>query len=114
VQGEPREGNGDLHERRQAVDHSRGPTPTPLAHVSEPNNNQRANRGANANPDADTPPLFRRVSKNLAAAAMLLRGCLEPATSEERRVCQQLKALLEAAATQQEESSASRQHSDCG
>jgi hypothetical protein len=31
---------------------------------------------------------------------MLLRGCLEPVTSEERRVRQQLKALLEAAAAQ--------------
>jgi hypothetical protein len=30
---------------------------------------------------------------------MLLRGCPEPATSEERRVRQQLKALLEATAT---------------
>jgi hypothetical protein len=30
---------------------------------------------------------------------MLLRGCPEPATSEERRVHQQLKALLEATAT---------------
>jgi hypothetical protein len=29
---------------------------------------------------------------------MLLRGCPEAATSEERRVCKQLKALLEAVA----------------
>jgi hypothetical protein len=40
---------------------------------------------------------------------MLLRGCLEAATSEEQRVREQLKALLEAAAAQQAESSASRQ-----
>jgi hypothetical protein len=46
------------------------------------------------------------VSQNLAVAAMLLRGCPEAATSKERRVRQQLKALLEAA-TQQAESSAS-------
>jgi hypothetical protein len=59
-----------------------------------------------ANADADAPPLFRRVSQNLAVAAMLLRGCPEAATSKERRVRQQLKALLEAA-TQQAESSAS-------
>jgi hypothetical protein len=45
---------------------------------------------------------------------MLLRGFLEPATSEERRVRQQLKALLEAAAAQQAEGSVSRQRSECG
>jgi hypothetical protein len=39
---------------------------------------------------------------------MLLRSCPKPATSEERRVHQQLKTLLEAAAAQQTESSASR------
>jgi hypothetical protein len=49
------------------------------------------------------------VSQNLAAAAMLLRGCSEPATSKAQRVRQQLKALLEAAAAQQAESSTSRQ-----
>jgi hypothetical protein len=49
------------------------------------------------NADTDAPPLFRRASQNLAAAAMLLRGCPEAATSKERQVCQQLKALLEAA-----------------
>jgi hypothetical protein len=38
---------------------------------------------------------------------MLLRGCPEAATSEERRVRQQLKMLLEAAAVQQAESYAS-------
>jgi hypothetical protein len=37
--------------------------------------------------------------------AMLQRGCPEPATSEEWRVRQQLKALLEVAAAQQAESS---------
>jgi hypothetical protein len=42
-------------------------------------------------------------------AAMLSRGCPEAATSEERRVHQQLKVLLEAAAAQQAESSASEQ-----
>jgi hypothetical protein len=45
---------------------------------------------------------------------MLLRGCPEPATSEERQVRQQLEALLEAAAAQQAESSASRQRSERG
>jgi hypothetical protein len=66
------------------------------------------------NPDADARPLFRQVSPNLAAAAMLLRGCREPATFEERRERQQLKALLEAAAAQQAESSTSRQRSERG
>jgi hypothetical protein len=32
----------------------------------------------------DALPLFRRASQNLTAAAMLLRGCPEAATSEER------------------------------
>jgi hypothetical protein len=45
---------------------------------------------------------------------MLLCGCPEAATSEERRVRRQLKALLEAAVAQQAESSASRQHSERG
>jgi hypothetical protein len=45
---------------------------------------------------------------------MLLRGCPEVATSEERWVSQQLKALLDVAASQQAESSASRQHSKRG
>jgi hypothetical protein len=101
VQGEPCEGNGNRRKRRPAADqpHDRAPTP--------PDNNRRANEGANA--DADAPSLFRRASQNLAAKAMLLRGCLEPATSDERRVRQQLKALLEAAAAEQAESSASRQ-----
>jgi hypothetical protein len=45
---------------------------------------------------------------------MLLRGCSEAVTSEERRVRQQLKALLEAAAAQQAESSASLQRSERG
>jgi hypothetical protein len=74
-------------------------------------NDRRANKGANvdanANADADAPLLFRRASQNLTAAAMLLRGCPEAAASEERRVRQQLKALLEAAVEQQAESSAS-------
>jgi hypothetical protein len=76
--------------------------------ASEPDNNQRTDAGENANPDADAPPLFQRASQNLAATAMLLLGYPEPATSEERRVRQQLKALLEAAVAQQAESSALR------
>jgi hypothetical protein len=52
--------------------------------VPEPDNDRYANGGANVNPDSDAPPLFRRASQNLAATAMLLRGCPEPATSKER------------------------------
>jgi hypothetical protein len=84
MQGEPHEGNGDRRERRPAAYQPRRHAPTPPARAPEPDNNRRANGGANANPDADAPPLFWRVSQNLAAAAMLLRGCPEPTTSEER------------------------------
>jgi hypothetical protein len=80
---------------------------TSPARAPKPNKNQRADEGANVNASADAPPLFRRASQNLAAAAMLLRSCPEPATSEERHVRQQLKTLLEAAAMQQAESSVS-------
>jgi hypothetical protein len=66
------------------------------------------------NTDGDAPPLFRRASQNLTAAAMLLRSCPKAATSEERRVRQQLMVLLEAATAQQAESSASRQRGRAG
>jgi hypothetical protein len=112
VQGKPREENGNRRERRPAADQPRGRAHTPPARASESDNNRRANRGANA--DADAPPLFRRASQNLAAAAMLLRCCQEPATSEEQRVREQLKTLLEAAVAQQAECSASHQCLKCG
>jgi hypothetical protein len=107
VQEQPREGNG---EHRPAAEQLRARALTPLARGRTRDNNRRANEGANvdANADVDAPPLFRRASQNLAAAAMLLRDCPEAATSEERWVHQQLNALLEAAA-QQAERSASRQ-----
>jgi hypothetical protein len=38
--------------------------------------------------DIREPPLFKRASQNLAAAAMLLHGYPEAATPEERRVQQ--------------------------
>jgi hypothetical protein len=103
--GQPREGNGDRRECRPAADQPQSCAPTPPERGPAPDNSRRANRGANvdANADADAPLLFRQASQNLAAGAMLLRGCPEPATSEERRVRQQLKALLEAAAVQQAE-----------
>jgi hypothetical protein len=114
VQGEPHEGNSNRRERRPVTDQPHGRASTPLARGPAPDNNRRANVGANANANADTPPLFRRESQNLADAAMLLPSCPEPTTSEERWVCQQLKALLEAAVAQQAESSASRQCSERG
>jgi hypothetical protein len=79
-------------------------------------NNRRANEGANVdtNADADASPLLRRASQNLTVAAILLHGCPEAATSKERRVRQQLKALLEVVVAQQVESSASCQRSERG
>jgi hypothetical protein len=112
VQGEPHKGNGDRREPRPTADQLCGRVPTPPARTLEPDNNRRANGGANAN--ADAPPLFRQASQNLAAAAMLLRGCPEPTISQERRVREQLKALLETAAAQQVENSASRKRSERG
>jgi hypothetical protein len=111
---EPREGIGERRERRPAAEQPRALTPTPPARGPTRDNNQRANEGANidANADADAPLFFRRASQNLATAAMLLRGCPEAVTSEERRVRQQLKVMLEVAAVQQAESSASHQHSE--
>jgi hypothetical protein len=90
VQEEPREGNGDRRERRLTTDQPHGRAPTSSARGPACDNNRRANEGANvdANTDADAPPLFRQASQNLAVAAMLLRGCPEAATSEERRVRQ--------------------------
>jgi hypothetical protein len=116
VQEQPHEGNGERCERRLAADQPRVRAPTPPARGPTCDNNRRANEDANvdANADVDAPPLFRRASQNLAAAAMPLRGCPEAATFEERRVHQQLKALLEAVAVQQAESSVSRQCSERG
>jgi hypothetical protein len=112
----PREGNDNRCECRPAADHPHDRAPTPPARGPACDNNRRTKEGANVNTnaDVDAPPLFRRASQNLAAAAMLLHGCLEAATSEECRVRQQLKALLEAAAAQQAESSASRLRSERG
>jgi hypothetical protein len=86
VQEEPRQWNGDRRERRPAAEQPHGSAPTPLARGSTRDNKKRANEGANvdANVDTDAPPLFRRASQNLAIVAMLLCGCPEAATSEER------------------------------
>jgi hypothetical protein len=116
VQEGPREGNDDRRERRLAADQPHVRAPTLSARGPTRDNNRCANKGANVdtNVDADALPFFRRALQNLAAAAMLPRGCLEAATSEERRVRQQLKALLEAVAAQQAESSALHQRLERG
>jgi hypothetical protein len=116
MQEEQCDGNGVRRQCRPAADQPHARAPTSSAHGVARGNNRKANKGANVNTNADPDalPLFRRASQNLAVAAMLLRGCLEAATSEERRVHEQLKALLEAVVAQQAESSASRQRSERG
>ena len=52
-------------------------------------------------------PQFAQVGQKIAAAAMLLRGVLEPVDPQERAVYRNLRVLVEAAAVQQAESSAS-------
>jgi hypothetical protein len=116
VQEQPREGNGERQERCPATEQPRARATTLPTRGRTCENDRHANKGANieANTDSDAPPLFRLASQNLAVAAMLLRGCPEAATSEERRVRQQLKALLKAAAAQQAKSSPSHQWSERG
>ena len=50
---------------------------------------------------------FARASQNIAAAAMVLRGVPELVDPQEREVYHNLRDLVEAAAVQQAESSAS-------
>jgi hypothetical protein len=57
---------------------------------------------------ARPPPASSGVGQNLAAAAILLRAMPEPSTTEGRRIQGELKNLLEDAAVQRAESSASR------
>ena len=54
------------------------------------------------------PPVFNRASQNVVVAAMLLRNMLEPSTPEARRAHDEIRGLLETAAMQQAENSASR------
>jgi hypothetical protein len=74
VQGGPHEGNVNRRERRPAADQPHGRAPMPPTRGPEPNNNRRANGGADADANTDAPPLFRRASQNLAAVAILLCG----------------------------------------
>jgi hypothetical protein len=57
---------------------------------------------------ARLPPASSGVGQNLAAAAILLRAMPKPSTTEGRRIQGELKNLLEDAAVQRAESSASR------
>jgi hypothetical protein len=57
---------------------------------------------------ARLPPASSGVGQNLAAATILLRAMPEPSTTEGRRIQGELKNLLEDAAVQRAESSASR------
>jgi len=54
------------------------------------------------------PPQFARAGQNITAKTMLLRGLPEPDNPQEQAIHQNLQALVETAATQQAESSASR------
>jgi hypothetical protein len=54
------------------------------------------------------PPVFARASQNVVAAAMLLRNMPEPSNPDARRAQDEIRELLETAAMQQAESSASR------
>jgi hypothetical protein len=55
------------------------------------------------------PPIFGRASQNVVAATMLLRNMPEPSNPEACRAHDEIQGLLEMAAMQQVESSASRQ-----
>ena len=62
----------------------------------------------NEDKGSEQPPIFNRVSQNVAAAAMLVRTMPEPSTTEGRRVHGELQDLLETAVVQQAKSSTSR------
>jgi len=50
--------------------------------------------------DDDGLPHFERPSQNIATAAAILQGFLEPATPEEQRAQGHMRCLLEKAAAQ--------------
>jgi hypothetical protein len=50
--------------------------------------------------DGDHPPLFTRVSHNVATAVILLRTMPKPSTPEERQAHEELRALLKCATIQ--------------
>jgi hypothetical protein len=63
---------------------------------------------------ARLPPVSSGVGQNLDAPAILLRAMTEPSTTEGRRIQGELKNLLEDAAVQRAESSASRRQGPPG
>jgi hypothetical protein len=62
----------------------------------------------NADADVDKMPTLARASQKLVAAATLLRSMPEPSTPEGRNLRREAQALIEHAAVEQAESSASR------
>jgi hypothetical protein len=57
---------------------------------------------------AGEPPIFGRASQNVVVVAILLRNMPKPSNPEVRRARDEIRGLLETAALQQAESSASR------
>jgi hypothetical protein len=69
---------------------------------------KQARERINVDFDVDDPNLPPRVSQKLVAAATLLRAMPAPSTPEARNLHGEVQALIEQAAVQQAESSASR------
>jgi hypothetical protein len=69
---------------------------------------RNVNRRINNDEGGDQPLFFARASQNITAVAILLWTMLESSTVEGRQVRNKLRGLLECAAVQQAESSASR------
>jgi hypothetical protein len=69
---------------------------------------KQARERINADFDVDNPSTPSRASQKLIAAATLLRAMLAPSTPEARNLHRESQALIEQAAMQQAESSASR------
>ena len=61
-----------------------------------------------ANDNIDKPPELKTTGEKLVAAAYLLQAMPEPSMPSGRNLCSEAQALIEQAAVQQAESSASR------
>ena len=64
-----------------------------------------------ADDNVDKPPELKMAGEKLIAAAYLLQAMPEPSTTSGRNLCREAQALIEQAAVQQAESSASRMRS---
>jgi hypothetical protein len=96
----------NLHLLQQTLEHERA------AHALGGRARERAH-DVNRRIDEDRavdPLVFARASQNVVAAAMLLRNMPEPSNPDARRARDEIRELLETAAMQQAESSASRRH----